>query len=236
MAKALTVNAPLTYINGLLNLCYPSCCCGCQEPLLLGETTLCTNCLLELPRTDFHLTGSNPVADSFMGRSAIDKGAAFLHFEKEGIVQNMLHQLKYKNRPEVGVYLGKLAAHELKDFFKGVDLLVPVPLHPKKLKKRGYNQALKIAEGLSVASGIALDGENLIRVQFTDSQTLKGRFERWLNVKTVFQLQDPSAFSGKKIMLVDDVLTTGSTMEGCLSVLEGISGAKLSVFTLAFAR
>lgn len=230
------MNALQSFFGNLLNLCYPASCAGCKQPLVEKEKILCTKCLLELPRTDFNLAASNPVSDSFLGRNLIDKAAAYLHFEKGGMVQNMLHQLKYNNQPEVGVFLGEMAAYEWASFFKGTELLVPVPLHPKKLKKRGYNQAEMVAQGISQATGIPYDAENLIRTQFTETQTLKGRFDRWLNVKTVFQLQNPTAFRGKKLMLIDDVLTTGSTMEGCLSVLEGISGAKLSVFTLAFAR
>ena len=230
------MNVLHSFFESLLNLCYPSSCAGCRQPLVDKEEILCANCLLDLPRTDFHLAASNPVSDSFLGRNPIDKASAYLHFEKGGMVQNMLHQLKYNNQPEVGVFLGRMAGYELAPFFEDIDLLIPVPLHPKKLKKRGYNQAEQVARGISEATNISYDGENLMRTEFTETQTLKGRFDRWLNVKTVFQLQNPSALSEKKLLLVDDVLTTGSTMEGCLSVLEGISGAKLSAFALAFAR
>lgn len=222
----------------LINICYPKACLACSEPLLSREEMICTHCLLALPRSDFHLWKENPVVRKFLGRCPVERGAAFLRFHKWGRVQQILYQLKYQDRPEVGVFMGRLAAHEMREigFFEGIDRIIPVPLHPRKYKLRGYNQAEVLARGLSDGTGIPLDTHSLQRSHFSDSQTSKGRFERWLNVQTVFALSESPALRQQHVLIVDDVLTTGATMESCMLKLLEVSGLRVSVFTLAAAQ
>ena len=227
----------LTLLEDLLDLFYPACCAGCDSPLVGGEDIICVQCQLELPHTNFHEIPNNPIDRLFTGRVPIEKSAAFLHFVKNGIVQNLLHKLKYKNQPQLGVLLGKLAGYHLskKRFFDHIDCILPIPLHPKKLKKRGYNQSEMIVKGLAAATALPYHLNILKRVMYNDTQTRKARFDRWLNVETIFGLDNGSLLSNKHILLVDDVITTGSTLESAVTKLLQLNGAKVSIFVLARA-
>lgn len=199
---------------------------------------ICINCLRDLPRTNYHRMGDNPVYDIFTGRCQFTRATAFLYFVKKGIVQNLLHQLKYKDKPLLGKFLGEIAAYDLqKDgFLQSVDLIIPIPLHHRKEKKRGYNQSAMLAEGLSLHSGIPYSSTHLLRKTDNASQTRKSRFERWLNVESVFTVEDRESLCDKHVLLIDDVVTTGSTIEAAVMKLEQISGLRISLFTLAIAR
>lgn len=224
-------------VEDLFSLFFPRYCLGCGEPLTKEEEILCTFCLFHLPRTYFHQDPTNPAARVFWGRVRLDSAASFVFFHKGGNVQELLHQLKYQGKKDIGRYLGRLYAYELSDtqFLSGVDMIIPVPLHPKKLRKRGYNQSLCFAEGLSEISGIPVAGQVLFRKADSATQTKKSRYERWENVEGIFDLRDTEKITGKHILLVDDVITTGATLEACACMLLAKENVRVSVASIAFA-
>ena len=227
----------LPWINNLINLFYPNVCQSCGEALNKQEAVICISCLLRLPTTGFHLHTENPVSRIFWGRVDINAATSFLFFSKQGRVQNLIHQLKYKGQKEVGIELGRLFGSELLQSpdFSNIDFIVPVPLHPKKLSKRGYNQSLMIAEGLKKSMNVEIF-TGLQRNVHSATQTKKSRYERWENVKDIFVLEQQEKLENKNILLVDDVLTTGATLEACATVLSGVPGVTVSIATLAYAQ
>lgn len=224
-------------IIDFFNLMYPNLCLVCGENLLKTEKCLCMSCLYEIPKTNFHLVSDNPIEKKFWGKTNIFRGTAFFYFQKGSPFQKTLHALKYKNNKEVGEVLGKYAASDLLDSvdFESVDVIIPVPLHPQKYKKRGYNQSELIGNGLSAVLNKPQNTSTLIRVKENTTQTKKTVFERYENTDGIFELTEKITLVGKHILLVDDVLTTGSTLEACINALLQIEGIKVSVFTLAVA-
>lgn len=224
-------------LDDFLSLFYPRLCAGCHTALVRGEEEICLNCLSDLPKTGFEKITDNPVAQLFWGRVEINLATSFCRFDKGGVVQHFLHQLKYKGSKEVGEKLGKLLGSDLSrcDPYREIELLVPVPLHPKREHRRGYNQSAEIGKGMSAAMGKPLMTGNLIRNHYSTTQTNKGRFERWENVKELFSIRKPELLEGKHLLLIDDVVTTGSTLEACAQVLLKVSGTKVSIATIAYA-
>jgi ComF family protein len=215
---------------------YPTLCAACGKPLFHGEECICTPCRFHLPRTGFHLFNGNPVVKHFWGKVKVESATAYYYFNKGERVQRLIHQLKYKGRKDVGIFIGNLMGNELKKSeFEKVDLVVPVPLHISKLKKRGYNQSDCFAEGL--ASGLNKKFSNAVvsRMEATETQTRKHRFERYKNVDNIFDVIDADAVSGKNILLVDDVITTGSTLISCAEALVKIPDAKVYIAVIACA-
>lgn len=207
----------MNVLEDFVALFYPRCCFACSEPLMRGEELLCSGCLSQLPRTAYHRWTDNPVKGRLAGRLPLRFAFAFLKFRKGGIVQNLLHELKYNNRPEIGTRIGSLYGKELMDsgFGSSFDLIVPVPLHRSRLRKRGYNQSAKFAEGLSEALKVPWEESISMRLKSTTTQTRKGRASRWENVNTAFSSASKEKVKGKRILLVDDVITTGATLEAC---------------------
>lgn len=224
-------------LNSLLYLFYPEVCLGCGNSLVSGEKILCTRCEVSLPRTRFHSDTENEVSRIFWGRVELQMATSFLYFRKGGTVQNLMHQFKYKGEREIGSHLGKLFATELENvpFYSSADLIIPVPLHPDKEKKRGYNQSHVIAGGMGEILKIPVAADLLIRKTFSETQTKKARYSRWENVKAIFDLEEPDKLIGKKVILVDDVVTTGATLEACANILIEKGQAKVGVATLAMA-
>jgi len=221
----------------LTELLFPRLCVVCGDKLIEQEKWICLHCLHHIPRTNFHLTEENPVAQLFYGRVHIEQATSFFYFSKGSKYQNLVHNLKYKGMKELGEEMGKQFGIDLlkSPAFSSVDLICPVPLHPKKEKKRGYNQSWWIASGIAQMLNKPVSADNLKRLIFTETQTTKTRFERWQNVEGIFELTNPEAFNGKHILLVDDVVTTGSTLEACAQAIHSKSTACISIATLAKA-
>lgn len=226
-----------TWANDLLGLFIPRRCSACDDALMHFEEVICLNCLMDLPRTRFHDDPANKVEQLFWGKVRLTAASAFLQFSRTGKAQHMLHNLKYHRDRHVGLMLGRLMAEELRSCprFQDVDTFLPVPLHPKKERKRGYNQSRVIVDGMVEVWPLPIAGHELMRVVRTPSQTKRGRLDRWTNVKEAFQLPDPMALRGKHVLLVDDVVTTGATIEGCVKALEPVPDIRISLFTAACA-
>lgn len=222
-------------LEDFLNLIYPRTCAACGNTLFRHEEVICSQCLIHLPKTFFHQDRKNPLFQLFWGKVPLEMVSSFYFFNKGNKVQNLIHQLKYNNRPDIGVYIGKRYGQYLKkeDNFKTVDIIIPVPLHKKKLRKRGYNQAEMFASGLSSSMDIPYDNLSFIRNTNTETQTKKSKLERWENVKNKFSITDTSNLENKHILLVDDVITTGSTLEACAHVLIDEVRAKISFASIA---
>lgn len=225
----------MDYATDLKTLFFPKYCSSCNRNLMHYEKAICMHCLTHLPRALVHDEADNAVEKLFWGRVELQAATAFLHMPRNGITHRLVHRLKYHNDREVGERLGALFAHELmeSDRLKSIDVIVPVPLHPKKLHLRGYNQCDCIAQGMGETWGIEISQNNLTRTHFTQSQTRRGRISRWSNVKDVFWLREPEKLEGKRVLLLDDVITTGATIEACATALNKVNGLQLSVAALA---
>ncbi|NUO01503.1 MAG: ComF family protein [Saprospiraceae bacterium] len=219
----------------LLSLFYPHICAACGRNTPPHGHVVCVSCLYKLPKTNFHLHKENPFTERFWGRLSLQAGAAQFFFTKGSRTQQLIHQLKYKNKQEIGVQMGKLYGAQLREsqLFRQVDAIVPVPLHPKKEWSRGYNQSALFAQGLSETLGKPLLNRALQRSTYAESQTQKSREERLDNIARAFVIGDAGALRGKHILLVDDVLTTGATLEACGLRLLDVPGVQLSMATMA---
>lgn len=225
------------HLKDLKKLFYPQVCLSCTNSLFAGEDVLCLRCQKKLPRTNFHLDPINPVIKQFWGKVPVKAATAFYHFSKGSKVQHLIHQLKYKQHPEVGVKIGKLMGNDLlqSEWFTDLDVVIPVPLHPDKQRTRGYNQAAVFATGLALSLGIADSQTNLQRTKFTTTQTRKHRFERFENVNEVFMVADKTSLRNKNVLLVDDVITTGSTLTACAETILKIPGTSVSIAAIALS-
>lgn len=224
--------------DDFVSLVYPRYCLACHDALVKGEETICTRCIHELPRTNFHLQRENPVFKRLFGRIPVNFAVAFLHFTKGGRVQQLLHALKYSNHPEAGRIIGRVYGEELlrNGYRNHIDIVIPIPLHASKYRVRGYNQSEEFARGLARALDVQCAANAVIRTTRTDTQTRKSKLKRWENVKEVFEVFKHENVVGKKILLVDDVITTGATLEACGHVLVEAGCAQLNVAGIAYAH
>jgi ComF family protein len=218
---------------------YPNLCLICGENLMKNEDYLCMNCLHQIPKTNYHLLPENPIEKRFWGKADVFRATSFFFFQKGSLFQKLIHELKYNGNKEIGESLGKYAGADLISSadFCTIDMIVPVPLHPKKFAKRGYNQSEWIGKGLSSVLQKPQITNNLVRIKENTTQTKKLVYERFENTEGIFDLKDNLMFCNKHILLVDDVLTTGSTLEACVHALEKTENKniKISIFTLAVA-
>jgi ComF family protein len=223
--------------DDFINLLFPRLCYACGNHLLRNENLICTECYVVIPRTNYHYVEDNPVAQLFWGRCLIEKAAAFSYYNKDSRIRNLIHNLKYKGIREIGYELGRIYGLSLKasDFTRDIDLIIPIPLHPAKMRIRGFNQSETISMGIGDAACLPIDIKSLARTRVSATQTKRSRFERWTNVEGIFEVIDPLSIVGKHVLLVDDVITTGSTVESCANELLKIEGVRVSAVALAFA-
>lgn len=223
------------WLEGLFNLLFPRCCLICGVVLSRNENFLCITCLTGLPRTNYHQETDNEIEKGFWGKFILGRATSYFFYDKDSDYHKIIHELKYHNCPQVGQVMGRCFSKEIlsSGFFDDVDLIIPVPLHPKKQKARGYNQSEWIAKGVSEVTGLAIETEIIKRVVDNSSQTRKGVLERWENVDGIFKITNLENIRGKHLLLVDDVLTTGATISSCAASLNKVEGIKISVLTLA---
>ena len=226
-----------TLINDTLHLFYPHVCTGCGSDLIQNGNLICLECINNLPQTNFAQHANNPIEKLFWGRIPLVAAHSEFYFSKQSLIQQLIHQLKYKNNKEIGFYMGELMGKSLLDSnrFVSIDALIPLPLNAAKERKRGYNQAAIICEGMSAIMNVPVIKNNVLRQRDTDTQTKKHRTERWHNVAESFIIKDDAVLKGKHFLLVDDVVTTGATLEACGELMLSIEGVKLSIATLAQA-
>jgi ComF family protein len=226
------------YLADFVSLLFPELCAACRESLVANEQLLCIDCHYNLPFTNFHLQADNIVARQFWGKIPLEGAYALYYFNKGGKIQNLMHQFKYKGVKQIGNLLGNIAGDQLikNDIFKTTDLIIPVPLHKKRMQQRGYNQSACFAEGLAQKLNAVIELDNLVRATATETQTHKSRFARFENMQEVFTVKNPEKLVNKHILLVDDIITTGSTLEACSTQLLKVEGVKLSIATIAYAE
>lgn len=224
------------WLHDLSYLLFPKSCIYCGSQLLKQEETLCISCLEKLPCTKFHRLSQNPVFQKFVGRLPVKHGFSYLFFKRGNIAQTLLHQLKYNGREDIGERLGAMFAKSLIDDNCSIpDVIIPMPLHPSKQKLRGYNQCHSIARGMGNYLKTYIGYESVLRIKANTTQTRKARYERWLNVERIFEVNEPDKIIGRHVMLLDDVVTTGSTLESCGRRLLEAGARELSIATLASA-
>lgn len=221
----------------LINLFYPKDCKICGTILVKNENILCLKCIHELPVTNYSWNNENPVKKVFYGRAEIENATSLLIFNKKGAVQKLIHQLKYKGQKEIGPYLGKWLGREISQSqnFENVEAVIPVPLHKKKLKSRGFNQVEGFGKEIAIELNIPYLDDVLLKTSLSSSQTLKGRLARWGEIEETFVLSNPATITGKHILLVDDLITTGATLEACAHVLQQAKNVRISIATMAIA-
>lgn len=220
-----------------VSLIYPNYCAACEGPLVKGEKLVCTRCMVQMPQTNYHLDPDNPLKNRLSCRLNIRYAMALFKFSKSGRVQNLLHGLKYKNQPELGIMLGNLYGDRMTSVNLGeaFEIIIPVALHSSRKRKRGYNQSAKFAEGLSEAMGIPFSDEIIERKVKTETQTRKTKLNRWQNVTEVFKVNNFDLVQNKNVLLVDDVVTTGATLEACGNCLLNAGCSSLSLACIAEA-
>ena len=224
--------------NYIIDLFFPKVCAGCHTILITNETVFCTNCRHELPLTQYHLDPKNEAVKKFYGKIAIEHASAILYFNKKGIVQELIHNLKYKGHEEIGTVLGNWYMEDLKQLILETpfDVVIPVPLHPKKFRERGYNQVTTFGKALAKGLKINYNDTLLYRKKYSKTQSKKNLIGRSENIENIFDVHFTEENQNKHFLIVDDVLTTGATLEACSKALLKIPGAKISIVCMAMAH
>ena len=224
--------------KSLINLFFPPVCAGCHSFLISNENVICTLCRHNIPLTNHHLNPENEAFKKFYGRISVEYASALLYFHKKGIVQELIHNLKYKGQEEVGTVLGEWYAEDLKnlEIIRSVDEIIPVPLHKRKLRERGYNQVTNFGLTLSENLNIPYNQSLLVRNIYSKTQSKKSFLNRSDAIDTIFDVAITEKDHNKHFLLIDDVITTGSTLEACSHALLKIPGAKISIVCMAMAH
>jgi ComF family protein len=233
MAKA---KLPKSF-DALVHLFLPHHCAGCGSDVMSRQQVLCLSCIDRLPVTQFHRHANNPVEKIFWGRLPIISAASYLYFSKDSLLQKLVHQLKYNGHKELGLFIGRKMGEALMQSwrFGYIDALVPLPLYAARERKRGYNQAAVLCQGMAEVLQVPVLTNCIRRQVSSETQTRKNRIERWQNMQGKFELQEPEAIHGKHILLVDDVITTGATLEACGHALLAAGNIQLSIMTMAYS-
>lgn len=224
--------------RSLLDMLFPRICPVCESSLLSHEKSLCTKCLLDIPITGFHLQKFNPMEQLFAGKIQFEKATGYFFYERGNPYANILHDIKYRNQPQTGRHLAAVYAKELVscNFFTDIDCIIPIPLHHKKLVKRGYNQSEYIAKGFADSLNVPVFTDVITAVKNHESQTSKGIYERWLNTQDIFMVQNTEIIENKHVLIVDDVVTTGATLLSAATAITHVPGIKISLAALGVAR
>lgn len=225
------------YFSDLFSLVFPKLCLVCKTQLLDCEEHICLSCQHQLPLTQFHAIKENPLEQLFWGKVEIEAATALYYYQKKSSLQQLLHHLKYKNKQALGKKLGRMLGEELKDtsFAEKIDCVIAVPLHRKRKRKRGYNQSELLAKGAADALELSYNFTSLRRTIANPTQTTKGTYARWENVAGIFEVVDKDQLKNKHVLLIDDVVTTGATLESCALSLQNIDGIKISIACIAIA-
>lgn len=226
----------INLVKDITNLFYPEQCAICYKNLTKHEVHLCLACRIDLPITNFSAKDGNEIEISFYGRVPLVHATSLFYYNRKGNIQKLIHQIKYKNQQKIGFFLGEWLGEEIMQSkrFKSIDYIIPVPIHPKKLKIRGYNQVTTFGQGLAKKMKIPFLEDQLLSVSKTKTQTFKSRLERSMRIDEKFQLMDKEIFQGKHLLLIDDVITTGATLEACCIPLMQVKNIKISIATMAF--
>lgn len=221
-------------LKTLYDLLYPNICIACDKSLVEEEEFFCFDCLANMPFMKNLQSEEHKALERFHGKVPLERISIFLEYNRDGIGQKIISEIKYRGNTKLGTFIGRYMAEKLMQdgFFEDIDIIIPVPLHPRKERKRGFNQSKIIAEGISEITGIPLNTTSLYREKANPSQTKKNIYERWLNTKDIFLLKNKQDIRNKHILLFDDVLTTGSTLEACILCFRGVRGVRVSVLTL----
>jgi ComF family protein len=223
-------------VTDFVHLFFPHVCTGCGSDVLNNSHQLCLRCLSELPVTNFFSQPGNPVEKKFYGRLPVRNAGSGFFFTKDSIIETLVYELKYKGNKDIGFYLGQLVGKFLAENnrFEEADMLIPLPLNAKRHKKRGYNQASALCNGIASVWKIPVMENAVIRKVNTETQTHRGRITRWENMEGVFAVAEPSIIQDKHILLVDDIITTGASLEACGSEILKVPGTALSIATLGY--
>ena len=225
-----------TIWEDFVSLIFPEVCLTCNDVLLKNETHICTHCQLELPVTGYHKSiNDNPVYNDLKIIENLTGAAAYLKYNRHGKAQVLLHQLKYKGNYEVGVKLGQMYGSHLSEVIQA-DIMIPVPIHKSKLKQRGYNQTMAICEGLQSSLSIPIDTESILRTKLTSTQTKKHKVDRWLAMEGIFGVSNPQAITGKRVLIVDDVITTGATLYSLCQVINQHDPKSIQIISIASGK
>jgi ComF family protein len=223
--------------DDFLSILFPRVCHACGDHLVRNETLICSACHVAIPKTGFHLRRDNYAEKLFWGRCRLEKAAAWAYYVKSGRMTRLIYRFKYNGIREIGSELGRIYGIALTEsgFMDDIDIIVPVPLHRRKERRRGFNQSLVLADAIAAVSGKPVNSCSLTRVTKTETQTVRSRIERWKNVEGIFAVEDGSSLQNSHVLLVDDVITTGSTIDACTTALSNIEGIRVSAVAMAVA-
>ncbi len=229
------MNAFKTALHDLWNLIFPNVCLICNNILISGEQHICLGCFAQLPRTHFQQHNDNALEQKLFARFPFERASALFYFNTGSKIQQLIHEIKYNNNEKLAIYLGTVLASESVKIFESIDVIVPVPLSKKRQFERGYNQSALLAQGIAAQTGLIINEKLVMRVKNTESQTRKTKLERIANLSNAFEWHLPANYSEKHILLIDDVITTGATVESLILAAPKAAGLKFSVLCLAHA-